>query len=37
MFGDRLTPALLIGGALIVVGSLVVVLGEGRPEAVTPA
>ena len=37
MFGDRLTPALVAGGVLILAGSVVVVLGERRPEAVTPA
>ncbi|WP_091743051.1 DMT family transporter [Phenylobacterium immobile] len=33
LFGDHLTPALGIGGALIITGSLAVVLGEPRPPA----
>jgi drug/metabolite transporter (DMT)-like permease len=33
LFGDRVTAALAIGGALIVAGSLAVVLGEGRRRA----
>jgi drug/metabolite transporter (DMT)-like permease len=28
LFGDRLTPALAVGGAMIVLGSLIVILGE---------
>jgi drug/metabolite transporter (DMT)-like permease len=37
LFGDRMTPALALGGLLIIAGSCTVVLGETTPTPPTPA